>query len=321
MKELRPLIFSPNYRVHAHPIACTQTVSFLGTPTAPKFERIMETYSSHLHVRDNRLGPTSYPTASAVNLHYFPAASASKSPMDDLLPELWLTSNEATNGTRTSRPAPHHYVGGNYHHSLLESPGVSPGAYSAYHPAEPAPASRSFDHRQPRSLDEYYYQNHCAEEAQSGGASLQSCLLLREQSLEYAQSLLPHSLLPLTEDNLDKNHKLNHYGSDHLNLYSNAGSLGRKNSHHDSVLSRSSSSSSSSKNQKYLNTQLYKTELCASYIKLGACLYGQKCQFAHGKEELKEVDRPSNWRSKPCVNWTQFGSCRYGKRCCFKHES
>lgn len=74
------------------------------------------------------------------------------------------------------------------------------------------------------------------------------------------------------------------------------------------------------KRQPNINTQLYKTELCASYAQIGVCPYGNKCQFAHGESELKRVQRPPNWRSKPCANWTRFGSCRYGHRCCFKHE-
>lgn len=69
-----------------------------------------------------------------------------------------------------------------------------------------------------------------------------------------------------------------------------------------------------------VNTQLYKTELCASFMKMGICPYGNKCQFAHGENELKIVDRPPNWRSKPCANWAKFGNCRYGSRCCFKHN-
>ncbi|CCE88503.1 Piso0_002013 [Millerozyma farinosa CBS 7064] len=79
------------------------------------------------------------------------------------------------------------------------------------------------------------------------------------------------------------------------------------------------SSSSMRKKTANLNTQLYKTELCASYVKTGVCPYGSKCQFAHGESELKHVDRPPNWRSKPCANWSKFGTCRYGSRCCFKH--
>ncbi|KAG7193939.1 uncharacterized protein KQ657_005138 [Scheffersomyces spartinae] len=71
---------------------------------------------------------------------------------------------------------------------------------------------------------------------------------------------------------------------------------------------------------KNINTQLYKTELCASFVKMGVCPYGNKCQFAHGENELKRVDRPPKWRSKACANWAKFGTCRYGNRCCFKHH-
>lgn len=72
--------------------------------------------------------------------------------------------------------------------------------------------------------------------------------------------------------------------------------------------------------KKPVNTQLYKTELCDSFMKNNFCPYGNKCQFAHGSTELKIVERPANWRSKPCVNWSKFGTCRYGNRCCFKHD-
>lgn len=69
------------------------------------------------------------------------------------------------------------------------------------------------------------------------------------------------------------------------------------------------------------NTELYKTELCASYMSTGGnCPYGEKCQFAHGREELKAVDRPPKWRSKPCQNWVKTGSCSYNERCCFRHD-
>lgn len=38
-------------------------------------------------------------------------------------------------------------------------------------------------------------------------------------------------------------------------------------------------------------TSLYKTELCRSWEEKGTCRYGPKCQFAHGEEELKRVQR------------------------------
>lgn len=69
------------------------------------------------------------------------------------------------------------------------------------------------------------------------------------------------------------------------------------------------------------NTELYKTELCASYMSTGGnCPYGEKCQFAHGTQELKTVDRPPKWRSKPCQNWVKTGACSYNERCCFRHD-
>lgn len=36
---------------------------------------------------------------------------------------------------------------------------------------------------------------------------------------------------------------------------------------------------------------LYKTELCRSWEEKGSCRYGAKCQFAHGEEELRQVQR------------------------------
>ena len=36
---------------------------------------------------------------------------------------------------------------------------------------------------------------------------------------------------------------------------------------------------------------LYKTELCRSWEEKGTCRYGNKCQFAHGEEELRNVRR------------------------------
>ncbi|ODQ67379.1 hypothetical protein NADFUDRAFT_81875 [Nadsonia fulvescens var. elongata DSM 6958] len=68
------------------------------------------------------------------------------------------------------------------------------------------------------------------------------------------------------------------------------------------------------------SAELYKTELCSTFMKKGYCPYENKCQFAHGEHELNFVSRPSNWRSKPCVNWVKTGTCSYNDRCCFKHD-
>lgn len=71
--------------------------------------------------------------------------------------------------------------------------------------------------------------------------------------------------------------------------------------------------------QPEVNKQLYKTELCESFTTKGQCKYGNKCQFAHGLQELKLKHHSNNYRTKPCINWVKLGYCPYGKRCCFKH--
>jgi Zinc finger C-x8-C-x5-C-x3-H type (and similar) len=42
---------------------------------------------------------------------------------------------------------------------------------------------------------------------------------------------------------------------------------------------------------------LYKTELCRSWEEKGTCRYGNKCQFAHGEDELRKVPRHPKVRS------------------------
>lgn len=148
-------------------------------------------------------------------------------------------------------------------------------------------------------------------------------VMLRDASLEYAQSLLPHSLLaPLTEENLDYNMSVDRdemfdfeqQQAQQQNPHSN-----HQHHHHRHKSRQNLVLSTSSTKGKNINTQLYKTELCVLFMKMGVCPYGNKCQFAHGEQDLKRVERPANWRLKPCVNWAKYGSCRYGKRCCFKH--
>lgn len=44
---------------------------------------------------------------------------------------------------------------------------------------------------------------------------------------------------------------------------------------------------------------LYKTELCRSWEEKGTCRYGAKCQFAHGEDELRKVQRHPKVRFSP----------------------
>ncbi|XP_043719241.1 zinc finger protein zfs1-like [Telopea speciosissima] len=50
---------------------------------------------------------------------------------------------------------------------------------------------------------------------------------------------------------------------------------------------------------------LYKTEICRSWEETGSCRYGTKCQFAHGKEELRPgryINK--NSKSELCKSWS-----------------
>lgn len=66
----------------------------------------------------------------------------------------------------------------------------------------------------------------------------------------------------------------------------------------------------------------YKTEICKNYSEKGFCSYWNKCQFAHGTEELLktiiENKRPA-YRTKKCKSFWESGCCRYGFRCQFLH--
>lgn len=66
---------------------------------------------------------------------------------------------------------------------------------------------------------------------------------------------------------------------------------------------------------KNYNPALYKTELCRQFCDSGTCDYGEKCLFAHGKHELKQI---SNYRTKLCVSWVK-GYCQFGSNCMFIH--
>ncbi|KAF5132508.1 hypothetical protein DV495_001203 [Geotrichum candidum] len=113
------------------------------------------------------------------------------------------------------------------------------------------------------------------------------------------------------------NRRHSHKPTSNNTMGGSSGSIHRKS---EAGLSRSASSRKPSK--LVVNTELYKTELCATFIKSGGnCPYGSKCQFAHGAQDLKVVDRPPKWRSKPCQNWIKTGACAYNERCCFRHDT
>lgn len=64
----------------------------------------------------------------------------------------------------------------------------------------------------------------------------------------------------------------------------------------------------------------YKTELCRPFEENGTCRYGGKCQFAHGKAELRSVVRHPKYKTDLCRTFHTTGLCPYGPRCHFIHN-
>lgn len=85
----------------------------------------------------------------------------------------------------------------------------------------------------------------------------------------------------------------------------------------NSGLSSSTSSVSSSSSS---SSSRYKTELCRSFTENGLCKYGGKCQFAHGQEELRDLNRHPKYKTEPCRTFHTIGFCPYGIRCHFVHN-
>lgn len=80
------------------------------------------------------------------------------------------------------------------------------------------------------------------------------------------------------------------------------------------------SENGSSKGQNQVNSSRYKTELCRQFIENGGCKYGEKCQFAHGVGDLKDVNRHPKYKTDYCKTFHSKGFCPYGPRCHFIHE-
>jgi len=66
----------------------------------------------------------------------------------------------------------------------------------------------------------------------------------------------------------------------------------------------------------------FKTEFCRNFREKGSCLYGDLCQFAHGRAELRQQDvvRHSKYKTKLCQKFWIAGYCAYGPRCNFIHQ-
>lgn len=71
----------------------------------------------------------------------------------------------------------------------------------------------------------------------------------------------------------------------------------------------------------YLNKKviLYKTEMCRSFLEVGSCRYGDKCQFVHDGNEIRSIQRHPKYKTEICKTFWNDGNCPYGGRCCFVH--
>lgn len=64
----------------------------------------------------------------------------------------------------------------------------------------------------------------------------------------------------------------------------------------------------------------FKTELCNNLIELGTCKYGDRCHYAHGPTELRQVSkRHPKYRTESCKNFELTGKCPFGPRCSYVH--
>ncbi|CAH1790656.1 unnamed protein product [Owenia fusiformis] len=89
-------------------------------------------------------------------------------------------------------------------------------------------------------------------------------------------------------------------------------------------LERSVSDSQSDRNanqkQQNINSSRYKTEMCRPFEENGHCKYGDKCQFAHGINELRSLNRHPKYKTELCRTFHSTGICPYGPRCHFIHS-
>ena len=155
-------------------------------------------------------------------------------------------------------------------------------------------------------------------------------IINRKQPLNHSNDHFLSSFLKLSDDDINNTTELNKtisndslqrsYSNQLLNNNSiiNNQFLNKYNTHNNinTPINQNYLSSIKSSNT---DKSLYKTELCNSFITLGYCPYNEKCQFAHGLNDLKSLNRDPKWKTKLCKNWSNSGYCRYGKRCCYKH--
>ena len=64
-----------------------------------------------------------------------------------------------------------------------------------------------------------------------------------------------------------------------------------------------------------------KTTLCTNWETNQTCPFGEGCQYAHGKEELRpRLKIQHKYRTRPCYSFFHKGACSFGENCAFSHE-
>lgn len=104
-----------------------------------------------------------------------------------------------------------------------------------------------------------------------------------------------------------------------------SGNHGGSQTSHHRKLDRSLSEPKNQKggghqNGQNSNSSRYKTELCRPFEESGVCKYGDKCQFAHGYQELRTLTRHPKYKTELCCTFHTTGLCPYGSRCHFIHN-
>lgn len=85
-------------------------------------------------------------------------------------------------------------------------------------------------------------------------------------------------------------------------------------------LSESSEGNSGQQSKQILNPGRYKTEMCRPFTETGHCKYGEKCQFAHGSNEMRGLPRHPKYKTELCRTFHTSSYCPYGTRCHFIHS-
>ena len=63
--------------------------------------------------------------------------------------------------------------------------------------------------------------------------------------------------------------------------------------------------------QTHNGNSRFKTELCRSWSTSGACRYGDKCQFAHGTDELRPLQRHPKYKTELCRYVVCWHACKH----------